>query len=299
MNCADDGADTPTITDTNPDSPATDRNPEVKGTVGGGNPTQVRLYTNATCSGPPAATGTVAQFTGAGITVRVAADAATSLSARAVNAAGNESACSSSISYVNDLTGPAPPTLTDTDPDSPANDNNPEVKGTVGGGDPTQVRLYKSANCSGKVAATGPAAQFTGAGITVNVANNSTTNLSARAFDAAGNQSACSNSISYIEQDPAPDTPTITDTDPDSPANDRNPEVKGTVGGGNPTQVKLYTSANCSGKVKATGTVARFTGAGITLNVPASSTTTITARAFNAAGISSPCSNSITYVELP
>ena len=74
----------------------------------------------------------------------------------------------------------------------------------MGGGDPTQVKLYTSPNCSGTVAATGTVAQFTGAGITVNVGDNSTTNLSARAFDAAGNQSACSNSISYAEVDPLP-----------------------------------------------------------------------------------------------
>ncbi len=226
VNCADDG---PTITDTDPDSPSNDRNPEVKGTAGGGNPTQVRLYKSANCSGGVAATGTVAQFTGAGITVNVAKNSTTNLSARAFNAAGNGSICSNSISYINDSTAPAKPTLTDTDPDSPANDIEPEVKGTVGGGNPTQVKLYKSANCSGSVAATGTVAQFTGAGITVNVPNGSTTNLSARATDAAGNDSACSNSISYVELDGSIGAPTITDTDPDSPANDRNPEVKGTV----------------------------------------------------------------------
>ena len=53
VNCADDGPAAPALTDTDPDSPASDRNPEVKGTVGGGNPTQVRLYTSATCSGTP------------------------------------------------------------------------------------------------------------------------------------------------------------------------------------------------------------------------------------------------------
>jgi hypothetical protein len=37
------------------------------------------------------------------------------------------------------------------------------------------------------------------AGITLGVANDSTTNITARAFDQAGNMSACSNSISYTE----------------------------------------------------------------------------------------------------
>jgi hypothetical protein len=99
--------------------------------------------------------------------------------------------------------------------------------------------------------------------------------------------------------DDNPDAPMITDTDPDSPANDRNPEVKGTVGGGAPTQVKLYKSTNCKGKVAGIGTVAQFTGAGITVSVPNNSTTNLSARAFNAAGDGSACSNSISYVELP
>jgi hypothetical protein len=98
---------------------------------------------------------------------------------------------------------------------------------------------------------------------------------------------------------PGCDALRITDTDPDSPANDRNPEVKGTVRGDKPTQVKLYTSGNCSGKVKATGTVAQFTRPGITVRVAADVTTSLSARAFDAAGNESACSNSITYVELP
>jgi hypothetical protein len=78
-------------------------------------------------------------------------------------------------------------------------DRNPEVKGTVGGRNPTQVRLYKSADCSGSVAAIGTVAQFAGTGIPINVPNNSTINLSARPFNAAGNGSICSNSITYRE----------------------------------------------------------------------------------------------------
>ena len=66
-----------------------------------------------------------------------------------------------------------------------------------------------------------------------------------------------------------PAAPSITDTDPDSPANDNSPEVKGTVGSGSPTQVKIYVNASCSGAPDATGTVAQFTGAGITVDVPA------------------------------
>ena len=117
---------------------------------------------------------------------------------------------------------PDPPTITDTDPDSPAKDNNPEVKGTVGAGSPTQVKIHTNASCSGDPDATGTVAEFTGAGITVNVPDNTTTTLSARATDATANDSSCSNSFDYIEDSTAPDT-TI-DTGPSDPTNDSTPE---------------------------------------------------------------------------
>ena len=200
---------------------------------------------------------------------------------------------------IGDPTCPASPAITGTDPASPSGNNRPRVKGTVGFGDPTQVKLYKSPDCSGGVVATATVFEFTGAGIRVTVATDATTEISARAFDAGGDPSGCSNSIAYVEDSTPPAPPTLTGTIPASPANDRNPEVQGTVGSGDPTQVKLYAGTTCAGSVKATGTPAQLTGAGITVKVANGSTTEISARAFDAAGNKSPCSNSIAYVELP
>jgi secreted trypsin-like serine protease len=104
---------------------------------------------------------------------------------------------------------PAAPTITDTDPDSPANDNDPELKGTVGAGDPTQVWIYTNAGCTGSVDATGTVAQFTGAGITVSVPDDATTPLSARAVDAGSTGSACSSSFDYTEDSTPPSDPTL------------------------------------------------------------------------------------------
>jgi Tol biopolymer transport system component len=97
-----------------------------------------------------------------------------------------------------DTTPPDPPTLTDTDPDSPANDDSPEVKGSAEAG--STVRLYTTSGCTGPEAATGPAADFLSPGLTVSVAENSTTTLYATATDAAANVSSCSSSsITYVE----------------------------------------------------------------------------------------------------
>ena len=219
------------------------------------------------------------------------------LSARATDAAGNDSSCSTAFPYTEDSTAPAAPQITDTDPDSPANDNDPEVKGTTGTGSPTQVKLYANGTCSGSAASTGTPAQFAAAGITVAVPGDATTQLSARATDAAGNDSSCSTAFPYTEDSTAPAAPTITDTDPDSPANDNDPEVKGTTGTGSPTQVKLYANGTCSGSAASTGTPAQFAAAGITVAVPGDATTQLSARATDAAGNDSSCSTAFPYTE--
>jgi hypothetical protein len=101
-----------------------------------------------------------------------------------------------------DIRAPAAPTITGTDPASPANDNAPKVKGSAESR--STVRVYESANCSGSVAAEGSAASFGSPGLTVSVADNTTTQLSATATDDADNTSSCSNSISYTEVTPPP-----------------------------------------------------------------------------------------------
>jgi hypothetical protein len=98
----------PTITSTDPPSGADDNNPKVIGTLGSGTPTGVKIYTNASCSGSPAATGTPAQFTGAGIAISVPDNSTTALSAAASNASG-DSGCSNTINHVESTQAPPPP----------------------------------------------------------------------------------------------------------------------------------------------------------------------------------------------
>lgn len=102
---------------------------------------------------------------------------------------------------------PPPPTLTDTDPNSPANDNSPEVKGTAPAA--TTVKLYPNATCTGAPAATGSAAIFASPGLTATVPNDSSTTFHATATDGASNVSPCSvSAITYVESTiAAPVTP--------------------------------------------------------------------------------------------
>jgi N-acetylglucosamine-6-sulfatase len=96
-----------------------------------------------------------------------------------------------------DVIPPGSPTITDTDPDSPANDNSPDVKGQAEAG--STVRLYQSNDCSGAVEAQDSASTFDSPGLTATVADDRIHQFAATATDQAGNTSSCSSSISYVE----------------------------------------------------------------------------------------------------
>jgi hypothetical protein len=116
---------------------------------------------------------------------------------RAVDAADNADPTPAHRSFTVDTVRPARPTITATNPPSPANDNNPEVIGTAEAG--STVKIYTGTGCSGSPAAQGSASAFASPGITVPVPDNSTTAFHARATDRAGNNSPCSTGLQYIE----------------------------------------------------------------------------------------------------
>jgi hypothetical protein len=192
----------PEITASTPASPANQNSPLIKGTAQAG--TTVKLYTDAGCAGPVAGQGTAAQFAGSGISITVADDSATTLFAAATNATSNTSPCSSpGFTYVEDSSPPAPPTLSGSSPLSPGDDNDPAIAGTAEDG--STVSLYTNASCTSASAGQGTAAQLANPGITVHVADATSTTLFATATDAAGNTSACSDSsVTYIESTATP-----------------------------------------------------------------------------------------------
>src|SRR5205823_5787621 len=146
--------------------------------------------------------------------------------------AGNVSACSSSsVTYVEDSNAPAAPTVSSTSPASPANNNAPKTVGSAEAS--STVKLYTNATCTSTVAGSGTAGAFASPGLTVSVADNSSTSFYATATDAAGNTSACTtSSIGYVEDSTAPDAPSVTSTSPASPANDNAPKVIGSAEAG-------------------------------------------------------------------
>jgi hypothetical protein len=281
----------PVLTDTDPDSPGNDLRPEIKGMADPGS--TVNLYAQAACAGPIVATGTAEQFASPGLTVTVSAGSTTTFWAYAY--IGNEaSPCSASgRTYVEDPAPPPIPVVIDTVPASPSTDNTPSVRGTAADG--TTVRLYTNATCTSELAGTGSAAEFASPGLSVQVGDNTTTQLYAQAFDGVFTSGCSTTFARYTHQLPAPPAPFFAASDPDPPANDNMPFIRGAAVTG---IVRLYTNATCAEPRASEATSAAFASPGIQTSVLNDHTTTLYATVTNSAGTTSACStSSLTYVE--
>ena len=286
----------PSITSTNPVSPSnTSTTPKVIGSSSS-DTTTVQIFTQSNCGGSAQASGSKATFESTGIQVTVGSNQTTGLSAKALDAAGNASVCSNSISYTNDSTPPAAPSITSTNPTSPSNSSTtPKVIGSSSS-DTATVEIFTQANCGGSVQASGSRATFASTGIQVTVGSNQTTTLSAKAVDDASNRSSCSNNFSYTHDSIPPAAPTISSTNPASPSGSTTPKVIGSSSSDTAT-VQIFTQPNCGGSVQASGSKATFESTGIQVTVGSNQTTTLSAKALDAAGNPSSCSSNQTYTQ--
>ena len=279
----------PTLTSTNPASGANNNNPKIIGTA---TPSStVNLYTTSDCSGTLAGTGSGTTFGTPGIPVTVADNSATTFYAQATGVGGTSDCTSTGLTY-NEVTPPATPTLTSTNPPSGSNNNNPKVIGTADAA--STVNLYTTSDCSGTLAGTGSGTTFGTPGIPVTVADNSTTTFYAQATDVGGTSDCSSTGITYVEATP-PATPTLTSTNPPSGSDNNTPKLIGTAAAA--STVKIYAAAGCTGAIAATGTGAGLSGTGIAVSVPDNSTTTFSAKATGPGG-NSGCSGSLSYTEV-
>jgi hypothetical protein len=125
------------------------------------------------------------------------------------------------------VSGPTPPCLNGTTPDSPANDNAPKVFGSADPG--SMVDLYTDSSCAGGSVGTGTADEFSFPGIPVSVADDSSTTFYATATDSGSVVSACSSTLApsssaaltYIEDSIPPDL--IIDSGPTGTTADKTP----------------------------------------------------------------------------
>lgn len=191
------------------------------------------------------------------------------------------------------VTPPGAPTALSTDPASPADDNNPRVKGSAEAN--TTVKVYATSDCTGTPVVTGSAAGFASPGLAVAVADNSTTTFYATATNSAGTSPCSTASVTYQEDSTAPSAPSGLSTDPGSPSNDNSPRVKGTAEAG--STVSVYTTADCTGTPETTGSAAAFASPGLSVTVASDSVTTFRTTTTDRAGNASACSDPVTYRE--
>ena len=276
----------PTITDTDPDSPSSDPTPEVKGTAIS-DLVSIQIFTQANCGGAVANTGTNLEFTGTGITVTAPSNQATTLSARGVSSDLQTGPCSNNFSYTHDSLGPVAPSITDVIPDSPSDDQTPVVKGTASS-DTTTIRVFAQAACAGTFTS-GDKTDFESGGLTApSVTANSSNSLSVLPLDALGNPGTCSSSVTYVHDDTAPAAPAITATNPPSGSNNNSPLVIGTAEAG--STVEIFRQGECpSGTPLTTGSELQFGGSGLPISVGDNTTTQMVARATDAAGNVGAC----------
>jgi hypothetical protein len=280
----------PTNFSTDPASPSPSTTPRFKGTADSG--TIVRIHTDPfTCTNNSvSASGTAAQFAGAGIAVPVSAGQA-NYGVTAMDESGNiSSGCAGPIDYEQDSVPPDKPIL-DAIP-SPQNTDSITIKGAAEPG--STVKLYGSADCTGPVAATHSASEFS-AGFLEAVGNDTTYTLALTATDAAGNVSACSDPRTFVE-DSTSGTPTITGTDPPPPANNNAPKLKGS-GADADADVYVHRGLTCAGPADFTGPASQFQGAGIPVTVADNTSASFVVEAFDAVGNGSACSSPFTYTE--
>jgi glucose/arabinose dehydrogenase len=95
---------------------------------------------------------------------------------------------------------PVRPTLTSTNPPSPANDNSPRVIGTAQFG--STVRLYADPACKALVA-TGTSDELSSSGIQVQVPDNGSTDFFATDTVGAATSACSSHPLTYLEESPA------------------------------------------------------------------------------------------------
>jgi hypothetical protein len=281
----------PTLASSAPASPANDNAPRLVGTAEAG--ATVRIYTASSCAGTPVAQGTVDAAGAFSLPLSVADDTATTLHASATDAAGNTSACSAGFTYREDSLAPSAPTFVGTQPAAPANNNRP---GVTGHAEPlSTVLVFTSADCAGAPAAEGVALASGDFHFSVDVRDDATTPLSARARDASGNLSSCASGPAYQEDSTPPALPTLTDSTPTSPANANTLNLQGTTEPGG--VVRIYTTATCTGTQAGEATASASGAFSVSVGVAENSTTHFYASAMDVAGNASACSAGFTYVE--
>ena len=278
----------PLLTLTSPPSPSSFETPLLHGTSEPD--TAIEVFGTADCTGPQLGAGEAHEAGTFAAVVSAPQNTLTSLHARAIDQAGNVSACSDGFPYEHDDSQPTVPVILSSDPESPNGASTTPL--LIGNGDPdATMRIYTDADCDGQVVAEG-ASNVTGDfSIQVTVGADTTSLYWVASEDAAGNVSPCSaEGFEYVHDPTPPDPPVLLSANPPSPTNATlSPTVSGSAEAG--VTVRLYTQVGCGGAPigEDVASLGQLFSADIT--VAPNATTTIVADAVDEAGNVSTCTN--------
>src|SRR3954452_13212791 len=191
----------PTALTASPASGSNDNAPLISGTTGANTDT-VQLYTNSSCTTAIGSSTAFGTFNSPGIQVNVADNSSTDFYA-IVTGPGGDSPCSTDTVHYNELTAPVAPTDLAVTPVSGSNNNSPRIAGTVDANTAT-AQLYTDDTCTTAIGTPSPAATFTGTGIQVTVADNSSTDFYATATGPGGTSPCSTSTVQYTEVTPPP-----------------------------------------------------------------------------------------------
>ena len=213
----------PTLTDTEPASPANNNSPEIRGSAPAGT-SLVRLYANAAC--------TATRSRRARRRLRVAGpDRARprrhddGVHAKVADNGRGRLATARRRASRTSRTRPRPRHRRISDASRLARQRQ-RARHPGHGRTGSTVQVYATATCTGSPAAQG-SATASRRRPAVTVADNSTTTFYASATDDAGNVSGCSTSSRYVEDSIPPAAPSPTGSDPRLASNDNTPRIVG------------------------------------------------------------------------
>jgi alpha-tubulin suppressor-like RCC1 family protein len=273
---------------TTPRSPANENDPVLDGTAEPG--ARVGLWLDPGCAGAPltsAVAGSGPDGDAFALPFHVADDVTTALWVKAVDAAGNASACTSAGLYVEDSLAPAVPVVVGTTPAADRPRQEASIVVEVAGDADATAALFSDDACLVPLAATplpqgGNGTSF----FAVTVPADAVTTLHAHAWDVAGNLSACSAGLRYENDQVAPASPTLASA-PTSPGKIVNPVLSGTAEKG--ATVRVYREAGCAGTPVELTASAQDGSFSAEVTVPADAVTSFWATATDAAGNTGGC----------
>lgn len=241
--------------------------------------TDIGLYSDPGCLSA-LIEGDPAVFAGAGFQITALENDTIQIYAQSIDDMSQPSVCALLTSYTHDDEEPLAPAFVNISPISPTNQTTqPLVTGTSSV-DTETISFYDSNTCLDTIGS-GTRTAFESTGASVGVASNDTTEIYAKAFDAAGNDSSCVLFTSFTHNTTPPDAPIFTATSPASPTNGTlSPLVTGTASA-RTISLSMYSDDTCSTLV-GQGLTADYESTGITVNLAGNTTNGVyvTARDF-------------------